>query len=182
MKAFRRMVIGGALDDITADLGGFWRSLAGESQLRWLGPEKGVIHLALAAVINAVWDLYGKAEGKPLWKLLVDMTPAQLVSCIPFRYISDALTPEEAVNILERNLPRGGTVRARPRCCIGRLSCLHDLGGDGWDTRTTKCAGWCHEGLAGLDPFQDERWAATREEDRRRARLCGRRSDQNASS
>ena len=91
------------LDDITSDFGGFWHSLAGESQLRWLGPEKGVIHLALAAVVNAVWDLYGKAEGKPVWKLLSDMTPAQLVSCIDFHHITDALTPDEALSILERH-------------------------------------------------------------------------------
>jgi L-fuconate dehydratase len=71
--------------------------------LRWVGPEKGVIHLATAAVVNAVWDLYAKAERKPLWKLLVDMTPEQLVSCIPFKYITDAVTPDEALEILQRN-------------------------------------------------------------------------------
>ena len=84
------------------DFAGFWRSLASESQLRWLGPEKGSIHLALAAIVNAVWDLYAKAERKPLWKLLADMTPAQIVSTIDFRYITDALTPDEALDILER--------------------------------------------------------------------------------
>ena len=85
IEAFRHLVVGRALDDITSDFGGFWHSLAGESQLRWLGPEKGVIHLALAAVVNAVWDLYGKAEGKPVWKLLSDMTPAaaRLVHRLP---------------------------------------------------------------------------------------------------
>ena len=72
----------------------FWRRITGDSQLRWVGPEKGVIHLATAAVVNAVWDLWAKAEGKPLWKLLVDMTPEQFVSCIDFRYITDAITPE----------------------------------------------------------------------------------------
>src|SRR3712207_7015204 len=77
-------------------MGGFWRMITGDSQLRWVGPEKGVIHLATAAVVNAVWDLYAKAEGKPLWKLLVDMSPEQLVSSIDFRYITDALTPDEA--------------------------------------------------------------------------------------
>jgi L-fuconate dehydratase len=102
IESFRHLVVGRDLDGITSDFGGFWHSLAGESQLRWLGPEKGVIHLALAAVVNAVWDLYGKAEGKPVWKLLADMTPAQLVSCIDFHHITDALTPEEAVSMLER--------------------------------------------------------------------------------
>jgi L-fuconate dehydratase len=102
IEAMRHLVVGSRLDDITADLGGFWRRLASESQLRWLGPEKGVIHLALAAIVNAVWDLYAKSAGKPLWKLLVDMTPREIVSAIDFRYILDALTPEEALEILER--------------------------------------------------------------------------------
>jgi L-fuconate dehydratase len=110
IEAFRHLVVGRALEDITSDFGGFWHGLAGESQLRWLGPEKGVIHLALAAVVNAVWDLYGKAEGKPVWKLLADMTPAQIVSCIDFHHITDALTPEEALSILEQH---DATKRAR---------------------------------------------------------------------
>jgi L-fuconate dehydratase len=100
IQTFRHLVVGRSLDEITSDFAGFWRSLANESQLRWLGPEKGVIHLALAAVVNAVWDLYAKVEGKPLWKLLVDMTPEQLVACIDFRYITDALTPDEAIALL----------------------------------------------------------------------------------
>jgi L-fuconate dehydratase len=102
IEAFRHLVVGRDLEEITGDFAGFWRSLASESQLRWLGPEKGVIHLALAAIVNAVWDLYAKAEQKPLWKLLADMPPRQLVSCIDFRYITDALTPDEAIAILER--------------------------------------------------------------------------------
>jgi len=102
IESMRHLVVGKRLADITADFAGFWRSLASESQLRWLGPEKGVIHLALAAIVNAVWDLYAKAERKPLWKLLADMTPAQIVSSIDFRYITDALTPDEALAILER--------------------------------------------------------------------------------
>ncbi|HUF06149.1 MAG TPA: L-fuconate dehydratase [Candidatus Binatia bacterium] len=102
IRAFSPLVVGKRLRDITADFAGFWRSLATESQLRWLGPEKGVIHISMAAIVNAVWDLYAKTEGKPVWKLLADMTPAQLVSCIDFRYITDALAPEEAIEILER--------------------------------------------------------------------------------
>src|ERR1700716_2602838 len=98
-------VVGRTLEEIPADMAGFWRSLVADSQLRWLGPEKGVIHLAAAALVNAVWDLYAKVERKPLWKLLVDMSPEQLVACIDFRYISDALTPEEALAILERMQP-----------------------------------------------------------------------------
>src|ERR671918_260126 len=102
IEAFRDLVVGQRLDDITADPGAFWRRLAGDSQLRWLGPEKGVIHISMAAIINAVWDLYAKSERKPVWKLLADMTPKEIVRCIDFRYITDALTPEEAIDLLER--------------------------------------------------------------------------------
>jgi L-fuconate dehydratase len=102
IDAFRHLVVGQRLEDITADFAGFWRRLACDSQLRWLGPEKGVIHLALAAIVNAVWDLYAKSERKPLWKLLADMTPREIVACIDFRYITDALTADEAFEILER--------------------------------------------------------------------------------
>ncbi|HET7741719.1 MAG TPA: L-fuconate dehydratase [Mycobacterium sp.] len=105
VNALMPLVVGRKLDEITADMRGFWRSITGEQQLRWIGPEKGAIHLASAALINAVWDLYAKVERKPVWKLLVDMTPEQLVSCIDFRYISDALTPREALDLLERMAP-----------------------------------------------------------------------------
>ena len=102
IAAFRHHVIGRTLAEITSDLGAFWRQLAGDSQLRWLGPEKGVIHLSMAAIVNAVWDLYAKVERKPVWKLLADLTPAAIVRCIDFRYITDVLTPEEAIDLLER--------------------------------------------------------------------------------
>lgn len=98
-------VVGERLESFTADMAGFWRRLTGDSQLRWLGPEKGVIHLATAAVVNAVWDLWAKAEGKPLWKLLVDLPPEQLVASIDFRYLTDAITPPEALEILKRLEP-----------------------------------------------------------------------------
>ncbi|MCY3021120.1 MAG: L-fuconate dehydratase [Planctomycetota bacterium] len=103
VNAIKPLVLGRSLEGWTANMGLFWREITGDSQLRWIGPEKGAIHMATAAVVNAVWDLYAKAEGKPLWKLLADMTPAQLVACIDFRYITDALTPDEARAILERN-------------------------------------------------------------------------------
>jgi L-fuconate dehydratase len=105
INALAPVVVGRKLADITSDMRGFWREVTSEQQLRWIGPEKGAIHLASAALINAVWDLYAKVEGKPVWKLLVDLTPEQLVASIDFRYISDALTPEEALAILERMAP-----------------------------------------------------------------------------
>lgn len=103
------------LEDITADMGAFWRRLAGDSQLRWVGPEKGVIHLGLAAIVNAVWDLWAKAEGKPVWKLVADLTPEQFVSLIDFRHITDALTPDEALEILRAATPGKAEREARLR-------------------------------------------------------------------
>jgi L-fuconate dehydratase len=105
INALKYLVLGKSLGSFTENMGAFWRMITGDSHLRWLGPEKGVIHLATAAIVNAVWDLWGKAEGKPVWKLLVDMTPEEVVSCIDFRYITDALTPGEALATLRRNAP-----------------------------------------------------------------------------
>ena len=105
IRALAPLVTGRTLESFTADMRSFWRYITGDSQLRWIGPEKGAMHLATAAVVNAVWDLWAKVEGKPLWKLLTDMTPEQLVSCIDFRYISDALTPGEALDLLRRQAP-----------------------------------------------------------------------------
>jgi L-fuconate dehydratase len=103
IEALAPLVVGETLESFTQNMGAFWRRITGDSQLRWVGPEKGVIHLATAAIVNAVWDLYAKAEHKPLWKLLVDMSPEELVSCIDFRYITDAITPQEALAILREN-------------------------------------------------------------------------------
>jgi L-fuconate dehydratase len=105
IESLAPLVVGHTLESIVDDLGAFWTSLAGAQQLRWVGPEKGVIHLATAALVNAVWDLYAKVERKPLWKLLADMTPEALVRCVPFRHISDFLTPDEALAILRRLEP-----------------------------------------------------------------------------
>lgn len=100
INTLKPLILDENLECFTADMGAFWNRLTRDSQLRWVGPEKGVIHLATAALVNAVWDLYAKCEEKPLWKLLVDMTPEQLVSCVPFSYITDALTPDEALKML----------------------------------------------------------------------------------
>jgi L-fuconate dehydratase len=99
-RAFEPFVVGRTLEGIQADMRGFWRSLVADSRLRWLGPEKGVVHLAAAAVVNAVWDLWAKQAGKPLWKLLVDLTPEEIVACVDFSYIADVLDPDEALELL----------------------------------------------------------------------------------
>jgi L-fuconate dehydratase len=103
IEALAPHVVGSRVEDLIVDLRGLWRRLVTDTQLRWLGPEKGVIHLATAALVNAVWDLYARLEEKPLWKLLVDMTPEELVACVDFRYIDDVLSPGEALELLQRN-------------------------------------------------------------------------------
>src|ERR1700758_2511288 len=115
IEALAPHVVGATVEDLVADLGGFWRRLVTDSQLRWLGPEKGVIHLATAAIVNAVWDLYAKVERKPLWKLLADMTPEQFVSCIDFRYLTDALTRDDALAILRAKFATRGEREAQMR-------------------------------------------------------------------
>ena len=172
IEALAPLLAGITLESITDDMAGFWRRLTSESQLRWVGPEKGVIHLATAALVNAVWDLYAKAEGKPVWKLLADMTPEELVACVDFRYITDALTPEEALAILRKHAP----TRAERETELYR---------DGYPAYTTS-AGWlgysddeirrlCRQGLdagwshfkikVGVDPGDDlRRCALVREE------------------
>ena len=121
-------LIGRNVQEIVADLGGIYRELQSDSQLRWLGPDKGVIHLALAAVMNAVWDLAARHAGKPLWRLLVDMTPEQLVDAADLRYLSDALTRDEALALLEDLAPT-------------RAARIAELDSTGYPCYTTS-AGW----------------------------------------
>jgi L-fuconate dehydratase len=109
IEAMRHLVVGLDLDWIHEDMGRFWRHLTSDSQLRWIGPDKGAIHLATGAVVNAVWDLWAKAVGKPLWRLVADMSPEEIVRAIDFRYLTDCLTPDEALDLLRRQ------ARARPR-------------------------------------------------------------------
>jgi L-fuconate dehydratase len=102
VAALRPYLVGRAVRPLLADLGGFWRELVHDSQLRWLGPEKGVMHMAVAAVVNALWDLRARRAGLPLWRLLSGLEPEELVSLVDFRYLTDALTPGEALDILRR--------------------------------------------------------------------------------
>src|SRR5919206_1579214 len=97
IRSLAPLVRGLELEAFAADPLAVWYALSGESQLRWVGPEKGVIHLATAALVNALWDLWAKAAGKPLWKLLADLSPEELIRCVPFRYITDAITADEAL-------------------------------------------------------------------------------------
>ena len=100
IEALGNLVKGLDMDWVAADMGRFWRFMTSDSQLRWIGPDKGAIHLATGAVVNAVWDLWAKMEGKPVWQLVADMPPEELVACIDFRYITDCITPEWALEFL----------------------------------------------------------------------------------
>ena len=127
-EAIGRRARGWSIAELVADPGGFSRHLQADSQLRWLGPSKGTIQLGLAAVVNAAWDLIGKAVGKPVWKILADMTPQQLVDLVDWRYLRDTLTPEAALAMLEEQLPGRAEREAR----------LHE---EGYPAYTTS-AGW----------------------------------------
>jgi len=105
MEAMQHLVIGVDLADIKTDPGRFYDHLRSDSQLRWLGPEKGVVHMAMGAVMNAVWDLWARSEGKPVWRLFTDMPPEQFVDCIDLRYLGDVLTKDEALAMVRANEP-----------------------------------------------------------------------------
>lgn len=128
IKAFLPLVVGKSLLGIYTDFGKFWHSLTGESQLRWIGPERGAIHIAVAAVINGLWDLWGKIEGKPVWQLLSDMTPHETVSLVDWSYLSDVLTKEEAVEILQKKFDT-------------RAERIKDVASNGYPAYVTS-AGW----------------------------------------
>lgn len=106
VKSMSHLIVGKFAADIFGDFGTFWRSITSESQLRWIGPEKGVIHLATAAIINSLWDLWAKLVDKPLWQLLYEMEPEQLISAMDFRYVTDVLTKDEALQML-KDLKKG---------------------------------------------------------------------------
>ncbi|TWG02063.1 L-fuconate dehydratase [Streptomyces brevispora] len=115
IQALRPYVVGRPVPRTAADLGALYRDLTHDSQLRWLGPEKGVMHMAAGAVVNAAWDLAAKHAGRPVWQFLAEMTPQELVSLVDFRYLSDALTPEEALAILQAAEPGRAERAARLR-------------------------------------------------------------------
>jgi len=105
LEALRPLLVGLDLDWLREDMGRFWRHITGDSQLRWIGPDKGAIHMATGAVVNAMWDLLAKEAGKPVWQLVADMTPQEIVKLVDFRYITDVLTPQEALEILQAAAP-----------------------------------------------------------------------------
>ena len=168
IEAFRPFVQGRLLEEIVADMAGFWRSLAGDSQLRWVGPEKGVIHLALAAVINAVWDLWAKSVGKPVWQLVADLEPEQFVNLIDFRHLHDVLTPDEALAMLRQQVA-GKAARAARLQAEGYPAYTTSAGWLGYDDE--KVRRLCREALAqGWDHFK-VKVGRDIDEDRRRCAI-----------
>ncbi len=168
VNALAPIVIGRTLESIVSDMRGFWRAITGEQQLRWIGPEKGAIHLAAAAIVNAVWDLYAKVEAKPLWKLLVDMSPEQLVSCIDFRYISDAITPDEALAILKSRAP-SRTEREAEMLRSGFPAYTTSAGWLGYSDE--KLRALCREAVAGGWSYMKMKVGQRIDDDVRRARI-----------
>ncbi|MEU8266384.1 L-fuconate dehydratase [Sphaerisporangium sp. NPDC049002] len=165
IRALAPFVVGRRLDD----LGALYKEMVYDSQLRWLGPEKGVMHMAISAVVNALWDAKAKIEGKPLWLLLGEMSPEDLVSLVDFRYLSDALTPEEALGILQRAEP-------------GRQERISRLKAEGYAAYTTS-PGWlgydddklrrlCKEALEQGFTQIKLKVGADLEDDRRRMRIA----------
>ncbi|QDT68666.1 L-fuconate dehydratase [Planctomycetes bacterium MalM25] len=167
-KRLGEMAVGMSLTEITSDFAGFWRRLASDSQFRWLGPEKGVVHLATAAVVNAVWDLWGKVEGKPVWKLAADLPPETLVDCIDFRYLGNALTRGDALRIVEENEP-GKAERERELLATGFPAYTTSAGWLGYSDEQIRTL--CREALAeGFEVFK-LKVGADLADDRRRAAI-----------
>ena len=165
LEYLSRYVVNRTLSSITGDLRAFGRQLTDDTQFRWLGPEKGVIHLATGALINAVWDLYAKVENKPLWQLLSDMEPEQILSAVDFRYIDDALTEADALAILIRARSTGKQQRLTQLQQTGYPAYTTSVGWFGYSE--DKIRGLCKEALAegwthfklkvGGDPAEDLR-------------------------
>jgi L-fuconate dehydratase len=167
IRALEPLVAGRTLEGITGDFAGFWRSLVSEDQLRWLGPEKGVMHISTAAVVNAVWDLWAKTRGVPVWRLLADLSPEEIVSTVDFRYISDAITPDEAVDLL-RAAAAGRDERERTLRAQGYPAYTTSAGWIGYDdekvdqlVRLALAEGFRHVKMkVGQDTASDVRRAA----------------------
>ena len=166
LEYLARFALGRTLDSITSNFAAFFRELTCDTQYRWLGPEKGVVHLAAASLLNAVWDLWARAEKKPLWRLLAEMPAEQLIGTIDFRYITDVLRPEEALALLQER-EHGLSARLAELECDGYPAYTTSVGWFGYsDAKIERLAhealteGWTHFKLkVGGDPAEDLRRA-----------------------
>jgi L-fuconate dehydratase len=145
IRALEGHLLGRDVEELLASMGATWRELVYDSQLRWLGPEKGVMHMAIGAVVNALWDLKAKRAGLPLWQVLARMSPAEIVELVDFRYLTDALTPEEALQMLEAAAP-GRAERERALLAGGYPAYTTTPGWLGYDDE--KLARLCREAVA----------------------------------
>jgi L-fuconate dehydratase len=169
LDALRGHLLGRNVEELLADMGATWRLLAHDSQLRWLGPEKGVMHMAIGAVLNALWDLKAKRAGLPLWQLLSTLSPEELVDLVDFRYLSDAITPDEALALFRDAEP-------------GRAERIEALLASGYPAYTTT-PGWlgysdekldrlCREAVADGFPQIKLKVGASLDDDLRRLRIA----------
>jgi L-fuconate dehydratase len=170
--ALQHHIVGQTLESMTGDMRALYRRLTVDPQLRWLGPEKGILHMATGALLNALWDLWAKKEGKPVWKLLTDLSPEQLVSTIDFSYLSEALTEERALEILRRHQPTRAAREAEMRSC-GFPAYTTSTGWLGYSDekvrrlcREAVAAGWTHFKMkVGVDLDANMRRAALMREE-----------------
>ena len=169
IEALRDHVVGREVEEVLDDMGATWRALVHDSQLRWLGPEKGVMHMAVGAVVNALWDLKAKRAGLPLWQLLARMTPRELVDLVDFRYLTDALTPEEAVRLLEAAAP-GRAEREAELLRTGYPAYTTTPGWLGYSDE--KLARLCREAVEAGFPQVKLKVGADREDDVRRLTIA----------
>jgi L-fuconate dehydratase len=169
IRALQPYLLGRPVEPVLADLGAFWRELVHDSQLRWLGPEKGVMHMAIGAVVNAVWDLAARRAGLPLWKFLAQMSPEEIVGLVDFRYLTDALTHEDALAILRAAVP-GRAERSAHLVADGYPAYATSPGWLGYDD--AKLARLCREAIAAGFSLIKLKVGASLEDDIRRMRIA----------
>ena len=169
VRCLEPLVVGLDVEATLSDLGGFSRRLVWDSPLRWLGPEKGVIHMAIGAVVNAMWDLRAKVEGKPLWRLLAELSPEEIVPLVDFRYLRDALAPDEALELLQRRRT-GSAERARDLEANGYAAYTTSAGWFGYDDGTVRAL--CEEAVELNFPLVKMKVGGRPEDDLRRCRIA----------
>lgn len=169
IQAYQELFIGLSVEETLADMGGLWRRLVHDSQLRWLGPEKGVIHMAAGAIVNALWDMKAKRAGKPLWRLLAELSPQEIVDLVDFRYLTDVLTPRAALELLEERF-EGRERRVGTLLQEGYPAYTTGPGWLGYDDE--KLVAKCHEAVSAGFELIKLKVGADLEDDRRRLRLA----------
>lgn len=169
IQAMQHLVVGLRMADVIENPAACWRKLTDDSQLRWIGPDKGVMHLATGAVVNAIWDLWAKMVGKPVWELVADMSPQDLVNCIDFRYLTDCIDKKEALALLEKR-SEGKTVRRKTLLAEGYPCYTTSAGWLGYDDE--KLARLCQEAVDSGFNYIKLKVGRDLEEDKRRVQIA----------